>query len=362
MRVAQKTFSDYGFTIKKKLGSGCWGTAYLAIDQEGHQCCIKSEHDRRRAEAESRAITDVYGYESKVVTIDNIHYFTMPYFKGINLKQAMNHGLSLIEKINIAMKIREQMIALHLKGYLHRDIKPDNIIYDPTNPISSINIIDLGRAIPLREEDKTLHYSRFRLFFQPQTAPEYVYGNESAVGEHSDIYSFGRILHHFFPETTDKISALCHRYNFKLRQLAFNTLNDKLIEIFNIKRKELISECAKIIGSTDQCNTTSLQNLKVALSNADPNDKQSINTLQIACSHAFSDFNSTAVHGLLIKIYELIAYFGFVKEEDVLKLKMRSFVNPNLDEETAFLQEDSMPSVPSAQEDSHCLVEQRSFT
>ncbi|ETO92808.1 protein kinase domain-containing protein [Legionella oakridgensis] len=347
MGFIQETFSDYGFTIKKKLGSGCWGTAYLAVDSQGQKCCIKSEYSRRRAQAESEAIKNVYGYPSIVLSLHGIHYFTMPYFKGINLKQAMDHGLSLIEKINIAMKIREQLIALHRKGYLHRDIKPDNMIYDATNPTSPIEIIDLGRAVPLKEKDKTLHFSGFRLFFQPQTAPEYVYGNEDDIGEHSDIYSFGLIFCQFFPEETDKISALCHRYDFNLRQLTFDALNDQLIEVFKKKKEELIAQCSTIIDTTKESNTMSLENLRTALRNAELNNKDSIHTLQVACSNAFSDFNSTAVHHLLLKVYEFIAYFGFIKEEEVFKLKMRTFVNPNLNEDTVSLQEDSLSPVAS---------------
>ena len=45
------------------------------------------------------------------------------------------------------------MEALHNKGYLHRDLKPDNILVDPLRSTNQVFLIDFGIAVNILDKN-----------------------------------------------------------------------------------------------------------------------------------------------------------------------------------------------------------------
>ncbi len=43
---------------------------------------------------------------------------------------------------------------MHNLGYIHRDLKPDNILIDPKEFFNKVHLIDLGAARPYLTSDK----------------------------------------------------------------------------------------------------------------------------------------------------------------------------------------------------------------
>ena len=119
-----------------------------------------------------------------IVDEDNLHYIVLEYIEGETLnKYIKKRGrLSNEEVVSISKQIAEGLEAAHLKGIIHRDIKPQNIIIDKNNVVK---ITDFGIARAITSTTKnisvigTVHY----------ISPEQI-RNES-VDYRSDIYSLG---------------------------------------------------------------------------------------------------------------------------------------------------------------------------
>ena len=358
------------YEIIGTLGSGCWGTTYEATkidktdtskserdeeidtlkseqDEEKDKqksVCLKSEQSLTKAREEAQAINDIYDLKddkiSRAFEHDGNYYFTMPIYKGPNLEKVFQKGLSLIGKIRVAQAIKKEMEKVFGKGYLHRDIKLDNIIYTPADKDGPIKLIDYGRAVKQdAKEKKYIDHWSIRLWWQPQTAPEFRYRKEdgSNIDTHSDIYSFGLILKRFFPDVPEQLDKL-YAYNpseedesFRHRTRTFEELETKLGQIFATKRDELRARCKALIDETpDGPKKEQLKSLRATLKEANIDEPATITALYEPCNEAFNNFSDTSIHSLVVAIYEFLNYFGFYKE-DALQLQVRQFFDPAAD-------------------------------
>jgi len=72
-------------------------------------------------------------------------FIGMEFASGIPLSKLINCKLSTSEFLDAIITVLEAIYALHEKGLLHRDIKPDNIIYNPIT--KAIAIVDAGHMV-----------------------------------------------------------------------------------------------------------------------------------------------------------------------------------------------------------------------
>ena len=54
----------------------------------------------------------------------------------------------------MGIQLLERLKALHALGYVHNDLKPENMVVGHTDP-STIHLIDFGLATKFREEDNS---------------------------------------------------------------------------------------------------------------------------------------------------------------------------------------------------------------
>ncbi|NLA04952.1 MAG: Stk1 family PASTA domain-containing Ser/Thr kinase [Firmicutes bacterium] len=121
---------------------------------------------------------------------DNIHFIVMEYLDGKNLKQYIREKgrLPAEEAVAITIRIAEALAVAHAAGVIHRDIKPQNIIFLNNG---QVKVADFGIAIAadgttLTCTDKiigSVHY------FSPEQA------RGSLAGKRSDLYSLGVVLY-----------------------------------------------------------------------------------------------------------------------------------------------------------------------
>ncbi len=105
-------------------------------------------------------------------------------------KYVKNHGhLDLKTALSICCQICDGLSEFHKQGYVHRDIKPDNIMISTDNPSNpQIKIIDFGGA---KEYDSQKNADTTIVGTQGYQAPESLSAN---TRPQSDIFSIGCVL------------------------------------------------------------------------------------------------------------------------------------------------------------------------
>jgi serine/threonine protein kinase len=208
------------YQVLKELGRGGMGIVFQAHDKQlNEQVAIKIlspllSNDKEALERLKREVSAARRITHPNVIrihdiseISGLHYVSMEYFPGISLKDHIKRtgALSLMQAYNIAGQICDGLEAAHRQGVIHRDLKTQNIIIDPSN---QIKIIDFGLARASHLEGMT---ATGLIMGTPEyMAPEQVSGQK--VDERADIYSLGIILYELFtgkvPFTGDSAIAV----------------------------------------------------------------------------------------------------------------------------------------------------------
>ncbi|MFN2120934.1 MAG: serine/threonine protein kinase [Anaerolineales bacterium] len=189
------------YEIRSELGRGGMATVYRAYDPSfEREVAIKvlprelmhdpqfSERFRREmkmiASLEHPAIVPVYDMGEE----DGEPYFVMRYMPGGSLTQWIEKGrLSLQDAARIIERLSSALAYAHRNGLVHRDLKPDNILFDNDgDPFIS----DFGVA---KITDSSTSMTGSGIIGTPAyMSPEQAQGE--AVDNRSDIYGLGVII------------------------------------------------------------------------------------------------------------------------------------------------------------------------
>ena len=152
-----------GYLILKKVAKGGMARVFLAIQETvGRTIALKI---LPKELCKDSSLTKLFLQEANcgvlshpnIITIydagetDSHLYIAMEYLNGGDLKQKIKSGVSQEEAIKIITKISEALAYAHSKGFIHRDIKPGNIIFnEDKQPI----LADFGiaRAVSFSEQ------------------------------------------------------------------------------------------------------------------------------------------------------------------------------------------------------------------
>ena len=190
-----------GYQIKRQLGRGGMAFVYLAIQESfGREVALKvlapdNSRDKefsQRFLREARIISQLA--HPNIVTVYDVgihegyHYLSMEYICGEDLQQA-GSSLSKRQVINIIRDVAKALEYAHQNGYIHRDVKPENIMLHEDGRVL---LMDFGIA---RGSDSTLGMTKTgRAIGTPYyMSPEQTKGQP--VDHRSDIYSLGVVLY-----------------------------------------------------------------------------------------------------------------------------------------------------------------------
>ncbi|MDD2920739.1 MAG: serine/threonine-protein kinase [Anaerolineales bacterium] len=190
------------YKIISELGRGGMGTVYRALDPRSHrEVAVKvlpreMLHDLTFRARFEREIKNLVGLEHpNIVTVydvgdeDGQPYFVMRYMKGGSLTDRIKAGkLSLQETAVVIEKVAKGLAYAHKKGLIHRDLKPDNILFDGENIpyISDFGIAKLSGSTG-NLTDKSIGSPAYM-------SPEQARGEK--LDARSDIYNLGAIIYH----------------------------------------------------------------------------------------------------------------------------------------------------------------------
>src|SRR4030042_582537 len=189
------------YDIKSLIGQGGMSAVYLGYDPRSQrEVAIKilppyylhSTKFRERFEREAYmiallehpAIVPVYDMGEE----DGQPYIVMRYMSGGSLAEKLKNGpLALKECVEMFIRLAPALDTAHARGVIHRDVKPDNLLYDKYN---NVFLSDFGLA-RLRETLGFANISDGSIMCTPAyMTPEQIQGDREIDGR-TDIYSMG---------------------------------------------------------------------------------------------------------------------------------------------------------------------------
>ena len=190
------------YKLERELGRGGMGVVYLAKDtQLDRPVALKflgslvdgNPEYKKRFVREAKAAAQVS--HPNVISIyeisvqDGNSFIAMEYVEGKNLHQYVQDKgkLSPREAVNILIQACSALEAIHEKGIIHRDIKPDNILVSKGG---LVKLMDFGLA---KGHGSRLTGANVVMGTPSYMAPEQGRGED--VDARADIYAMGLVLH-----------------------------------------------------------------------------------------------------------------------------------------------------------------------
>lgn len=185
---------DSRFRVLRELGRGAVARVFEVYDAlsdrnralkvatvSGQQRRLRNEY-RRISELRHPSIVRVYDFG---FTDEGLPYYTMELVRGVPFGQLpMRRDPRVLAAV--AGQVLDALAAIHARGWVHRDVKPGNVLTLGEGGAVLVRLIDLGLLVPIGTASRpsgTLAYM----------APEVV--RSEAVDGRADLYSLGVVLY-----------------------------------------------------------------------------------------------------------------------------------------------------------------------
>ena len=206
-RILRKGSDVGGYVIDGELGRGGMGIVYRAQHPViGKRVAIKvlkpslSERPSTvdRFVQEARAvnaighpnIVDIFAFGALP---DGRSYLVMDLLQGESLRTRVKRGALRIDEVAYVLdEIASALIAAHDKGFIHRDLKPDNIFLVANPGRTDVKLLDFGLAklLPTAGQRAFRTATGAQLGTPDYMSPEQLRGSGD-IDPRSDIYSLG---------------------------------------------------------------------------------------------------------------------------------------------------------------------------
>jgi eukaryotic-like serine/threonine-protein kinase len=192
------------YELEELVGSGGMSSVYRAHDRVlERKVALKVLHQRLTSEDEyverfRREARMVAGLlHQNIVTVidrgddDGQPFIVFEFVAGENLKQLVNREgpLPVDRALELAMQVARGLAFAHANGYVHRDVKPQNVLL---NGDGEAKVTDFGIARSLDVKHGVTQTGTV-LGTSDYIAPEQAQGQQ--VDEHTDVYSLGIVLY-----------------------------------------------------------------------------------------------------------------------------------------------------------------------
>jgi serine/threonine protein kinase/HEAT repeat protein len=224
-----------GYTIRRKLAEGGMGVVYEGMHGKiGRLGAIKvlklefcrSEDVVERFYQEARSVNSIR--HENIVDIYDFGrdpygrvFFVMEYLEGEPLSARIRRGaLTWPEAFPILEQTLRALKAAHDKGFVHRDLKPDNIWLKYVDGRVQVKLLDFGIAKLVGSESprEKLTQTGSVIGTPHYMSPEQINGSKD-IDQRTDIYALGVITYEMFAGVTpfvgDTLQAIMTGHLFK---------------------------------------------------------------------------------------------------------------------------------------------------
>lgn len=201
---------DSRFQIISLLGRGGYGRVYkaqhLLLEQlvalkilDAH--LLESENAQQRLRNEGSALSElshpnIVKFLAFGITGDGSPYLVTEFLAGQTLAEVLKQkqALTAEEAIPLFKEICQGLEAAHQKGFVHRDIKPGNIMISQDGDKRSVKLVDFGITFTDGSKNQKLTATGHLIGSSNYMSPEQCTA-ERDLDARSDIYSLGCLMY-----------------------------------------------------------------------------------------------------------------------------------------------------------------------
>lgn len=220
--MAKDNLNLRGFTIVKRLGTGARSVIYLATE-DGTKRTVALKRAVYERPEDSRIFEQIQNEYKvacymdhpyvrkcyKLIKVRNLFrtrelLLSMEMFDGQSLEESP--ALSIVDVLLVFRMVATGLNAMHQKGYIHCDTKPNNILISRKG---SIKIIDLGQSCRIGTRKPRI-----------QGTPDYIAPEQvrrEPLNQRTDVFNLGATMYWAFtgknvptliPKKTDRITMV----------------------------------------------------------------------------------------------------------------------------------------------------------
>lgn len=197
-----------GYEVLSRLGEGASGIVYKVRSCSAEEFALKLVKPQADSDGDLMA-----RFRREMRMLSHLRHPNIPYLADVGEYRGMSYlVMELLQPTSLADRIRERPLPwpeglgiltqiasalafCHKQGILHRDIKPDNVVFDATG---RFRLTDFGLA---RQSNSTTLTQEGSLLGTPMyMAPEIIEGQ--AADARSDQYSLGCLAYELFSGST----------------------------------------------------------------------------------------------------------------------------------------------------------------
>ena len=271
------------YVIGRSLGAGGFGITYVAYDLfTDNRVCVKEyfpmglvvrnsdgitvqntrtnrldefNHGIRRFMEEANIIREMNNISGVVNVTDCFEengtaYYVMEYLEGVSLKKLVpEHGMDFRIASEIIMKAGRTLDLIHKeKGYLHRDISPENIMILASGRVV---VIDFGSA-----KNFFMSNSNYTITLKHGFAPIEQYSSTDMQGPFTDLYALASTYYFMLtgkviPRATDRLTGAVYEPLSAVRPSVGQEISDIVDNALKLRPSERTRTIGEFLDSLE---------------------------------------------------------------------------------------------------------------